>query len=57
MLEIQKVEGQVGMVYEVMDVRDMRYEDEMFQLVIDKSTIDALLCGAQPYIDTAKMLG
>lgn len=32
------------MIYEVMDVTAMSYPDRYFDLVIDKSTIDALLC-------------
>lgn len=28
-----------------MDVREMLYHDSMFDVVVDKSTIDALLCG------------
>lgn len=44
------------MVYHVMDVRQMSYHDCMFDVVVDKSTIDALLCGREPYVDTAKMV-
>ena len=39
-----------------MDVRDMTYNDSTFDLIIDKSTIDAILCGDKPYVNTAKML-
>ena len=43
--------------WEVMDVRDMTsYESNFFDLIIDKSTIDALLCGEDAFINTAKML-
>lgn len=44
------------MEFEVMDVRDMKYEDEHFDLIIDKSTIDALLCGNYAYFNVAVML-
>lgn len=44
------------MIYEVMDVTQMTYSDKYFDLVIDKSTIDALLCSEHPYIESAKML-
>ena len=44
------------MKWEVMDVRELKYEDEMFDLVIDKSTIDALLCGNFAYLNVAIML-
>ena len=45
-----------SMKWEVMDVRELKYEDEMFDLVIDKSTIDALLCGNFAYLNVAIML-
>ena len=33
------------MVYEVMDVCDLKYPDNFFDIVIDKGTLDALFCG------------
>jgi hypothetical protein len=33
------------MKWEVMDARDLGYDSQMFDMIIDKSTIDALLCG------------
>ena len=39
-----------------MDVRDMKYEKNFFDLIIDKSTIDALLCGEDAFLNTASML-
>ena len=44
------------MTYEVMDVRDIKYESNYFDLAIDKSTIDALLCGDDAFINVAKMI-
>ena len=44
------------MSYEVMDVTDMKYPDSSFDVAIDKSTIDALLCGDNAYLMVAKML-
>ena len=41
---------------EVMDVRDLKYEDETFDLAIDKSTIDALLCGDHSFLNVAIMI-
>ena len=37
-----------------MDVRDMKdFKDETFDLIIDKSTTDAILCGDQSFINVA----
>lgn len=44
-----------GMVYEVMDCTRMTYANETFDVAIDKSTIDALLCGDNAYVMVAKM--
>jgi ubiquinone/menaquinone biosynthesis C-methylase UbiE len=44
------------MIWEVMDVRALNYDDEMFDLIVDKSTIDALLCGNFAYLNVAIML-
>lgn len=43
------------MTWSVMDVRDLKYETQTFDLAIDKSTIDALLCGEDAYINVARM--
>ena len=45
-----------GLHFDVMDVYDMAYKDETFDLIIDKSTIDALLCGDHSFMIVAKML-
>ena len=45
-----------GLNYQVMDVRDMKdFKDETFDLIIDKSTTDAILCGDQSFINVAIM--
>ncbi len=52
-----------GMTWEVMDVRDLKYAPNTFDLAIDKSihshyspgTIDALLCGEDAFVNVAKM--
>ena len=44
------------MKWEVMDARELGYESQMFDLIIDKSTIDALLCGKFAQINVAIML-
>jgi ubiquinone/menaquinone biosynthesis C-methylase UbiE len=38
-----------------MDARDLKYKDNFFDLVIDKSTIDALLCGDFSFLNVAIM--
>ena len=45
-----------GLHFDVMDVCDMAYKDETFDLIVDKSTIDALLCGDHSFMVVAKML-
>lgn len=45
-----------GMKWEVMDVRELNYDDDYFDIAIDKSTIDALLCGNDAFINVAAML-
>ena len=44
------------MRWEVMDVTDIKYEDNFFDIAIDKSTIDALLCGDNAFMNVALML-
>lgn len=43
------------MTWEVMDVMDMSYPDGVYDIAIDKSTIDALLCGSHAFLNVAKM--
>lgn len=43
------------MNWKVMDVRDLKYPDASFDIALDKSTIDALLCGEDAYLNVAKM--
>lgn len=38
-----------------MDIRDIKYPDNFFDITIDKSTIDALLCGTNSFVNVAKM--
>lgn len=44
------------MKYEVMDVCDLRYSDNFFDIAIDKSTIDTLLTADQPFLKVAQMM-
>lgn len=39
-----------------MDCRDLMYAGSVFDLIIDKSTIDALLCGTNAFINVAIMM-
>lgn len=39
-----------------MDVRSMSYSNESFDLVLDKSTIDALMCSDEPLISVCQMV-
>ena len=41
---------------EVMDIRNLSFPGGLFDLIVDKSTIDALLCGDSAYMNVAKML-
>jgi hypothetical protein len=42
--------------WDVMDVKDLKYDTEMFDLIIDKSTLDAISCGKYANMDIAVML-
>ncbi|CAG9325386.1 unnamed protein product [Blepharisma stoltei] len=43
------------MTWSVQDVRDIKFPSNTFDLAIDKSTIDALLCGDDAYLNVARM--
>ena len=49
-------EKRSGMEWLEMDVRKLEFDDNYFDLLIDKSTIDALLCGKYSYINVAHMM-
>ncbi len=44
------------MRFDLMDVRAMTYPDNSYDLAVDKSTIDALLCGENSFRNTALMI-
>lgn len=44
------------MQFDVMDVREMKYKNEEFDLIIDKSTIDSLMCSDNPLMNVTKMI-
>lgn len=52
----RNVQKRPSMNFKVMDCRDLQYPDETFDLIIDKSTIDALLCGNNAFFNVAIML-
>ena len=39
-----------------MDVLDLKYESNKYDLIIDKSTMDAILCGENSFVNVAIML-
>mmetsp|Transcript_24007 Transcript_24007/g.32709 ORF Transcript_24007/g.32709 Transcript_24007/m.32709 type:complete len:118 (+) Transcript_24007:220-573(+) len=42
------------LIWKVADCRDMKmFEDNFFDLIIDKSTLDCLLCGDKAYMNSA----
>ena len=52
----ERNKGKPGLIYKEMDVRNLKdFQNETFDLVIDKSTMDALLCGNQAFINVALM--
>lgn len=51
----ERNKDKVGMNYEVMDICEMTYPDNYFDIAIDKSTMDSLLCGENPVLHVAKM--
>lgn len=51
----ERNEDKPEMTWEVMDVRELAFDSNIFDLAIDKSTIDALLCGDNSYMNVAKM--
>ena len=44
------------MKWDVMDVKSMTYPNDTFDLLIDKSTMDALVCGNSANQNVALML-
>ena len=44
------------LIFEVMDCTNLNYKDEFFNFIIDKSTLDAILCGNESFLNAAKYL-
>lgn len=56
-MKARNVASRPEIIWEVMDVCDMgKLGSGSFDLVIDKSTMDALLCGDDSYVNVARML-
>ncbi len=47
--------GLTIILVDIIDCRDLKYENNTFDVVIDKSTMDALLCGDQSFLNVAIM--
>ena len=45
-----------GLHFQEMDVRYMKFKDEIFDIIIDKCTLDSLLYGSHSFINVAKMM-
>ena len=43
------------MNWDIMDARYMTYENNFFDVIIDKGTTDAILCANDPAIDMARV--
>ena len=57
-IEVMKqrnLERRPSLVWHVMDCLNLQYENEFFDIIIDKSTVDALITGNQAYKKVAKM--
>jgi 2-polyprenyl-3-methyl-5-hydroxy-6-metoxy-1,4-benzoquinol methylase len=40
----ERTVGQTGLRWHVMDISELKFEDETFDVVLDKGTMDALMC-------------
>lgn len=56
MNKVKAERGYEEMVYEVMDVRKLSYPAGSFDMVLDKSTIDTLMCSDNPLTNVAAMV-
>ena len=54
--QMQNRNANSTMEYTVMDVRELKYPDNSFDFIVDKSTMDALLCGEDSFTNTAIMM-
>ena len=52
----ERAKNRPGLNYELMDVYNMKFKNNFFDLIIDKSTLDAISCSYDYNINIAKML-
>ena len=57
-IEQMKVKNahRTNMIYEVGDIMAMKYKTHEFDVIIDKSTLDAITCSSNPQINIARTL-
>jgi len=51
----ERSKERLNMTYEVMDVRKLQFNENEFDVAIDKSTMDAVLCGDNSFFNVAVM--
>ena len=52
----ERIQNRPGLTYEVMDILDMKFTNNSFDLIIDKGTFDAISCSYDYFINIAKMM-
>jgi len=52
----KKYAGKIGLNFETMDVRKMDFPNDKFDLLLDKGTLDTLLCGDDADVNAAKAM-
>jgi len=52
----EKYRDKTGMTYQQMDCRAMEFQDGIFNVVVDKATLDSVLCGEGSTHNAQKML-
>jgi len=53
---VESLKDKPSIKFETMDCRDLRYKDGEFDLIIDKGTLDAILCGNDSAKNSSDML-
>jgi ubiquinone/menaquinone biosynthesis C-methylase UbiE len=55
-MQARNKESRPEIIYNVMDCRRLQFSDKTIDLVIDKATMDTLLCQEQPYLTVGRYL-